>query len=63
MHTFVGKSCRIHHNSDMSGQVIISTPGAKIEVSGEDLLEFVAVFIRGEKINSLEQKPWQEFLK
>jgi len=47
----------------MSGQVIISTPGAKIEVLGEDLLEFVAEFIRGEKINSLEQKPWQEFLK
>lgn len=23
MHTFEGKSCRIHHNSDMSGEVHI----------------------------------------
>lgn len=42
-------------NSDMSGNVIIAHRGQEIEVPGEHLLQFVANYIRQERIASLEQ--------
>ena len=43
MHTFKGESCRIHYNSDMSGEIIISnsTTNAQITVKFADLVKFV----------------------
>jgi hypothetical protein len=53
MHTFVGKTCRIHYNPDLSGDVIITKGKDSIEVAGEDLREFI------EQIQEMERK-WQE---
>lgn len=66
MDTFVGKSCRIHHNSDLSGKAIITIPShgtsKTIEVLAEDLLDFIAEFVRGERISKLEQASTKEIL-
>ena len=57
MHTFEGKSCRIHHNSDMSGEVYICDKNYddELEVEAQDILDFVANYIRAERIEKLEQ--------
>ena len=57
MHTFEGKSCRIHFNSDMSGEVHICNKESneEIQVEGQDILDFVANYVRHEKISVLEQ--------
>ena len=58
MHTFVGKKTRIHYNSDMSGDCIIMNEETKesVKVSCEDILDFVADYVRFQKIYKLEQK-------
>lgn len=57
MHTFEGKSCRIHHNSDMSGEINICDKNSdkKLAVEAQDILDFVAEYIRAERIGMLEQ--------
>ena len=52
MHTFEGKSCRIHHNSDMSGEIHICDKNSDKElvVEGQDILDFVADYIKTEKV-------------
>ena len=57
MHTFEGKSCRIHHNSDMSGEVHICDKNSddELKVEAQDILDFVANYIRAERIEKLEQ--------
>lgn len=57
MHTFEGKSCRIHHNSDMSGEVYICDKNSddELKVEAQDILDFVANYIRAERIEKLEQ--------
>jgi hypothetical protein len=64
VHTFTGKKCRIHHNSDMSGDAIISSDDAEqIKVPVSDILAFVADHIRTEKISQLEQMTDKDILK
>ena len=57
MHTFEGKGCRIHHNSDMSGEVYICDKNSddELKVEAQDILDFVANYIRAERIEKLEQ--------
>lgn len=57
MHTFEGNKTRIHYNSDMSGDCIIfnKEDGQEIRVSCEDILDFVANYVRIQKISKLEQ--------
>lgn len=57
MHTFEGKSCRIHFNSDMSGDVYICDKNSSKElvVEAQDILDFVTNYVRSEKISNLEQ--------
>ena len=64
MHTFEGKSCRIHHNSDMSGEIYICDKNSDKElvVEGQDNLDFVADYIRTEKIGMLEQMSTDSIL-
>lgn len=64
MHTFEGKSCRIHHNSDMSGEVHISDKNSDKElvVEVQDILDFVADYIRTKKIGMLEQMSTDSIL-
>lgn len=64
MHTFKTDNIRIHHNSDMSGMVIVMRidSGQSIEVQGEDLIEFVAGWARRQKIGKLEELSANEVL-
>ena len=62
MHTFKGKNCVIHYNSDMSGDVTITKDG-KLDVFGEDLLRFVSSYIVSEKIAELELADPVDLLK
>lgn len=56
-----------HYNSDMSGNVLITNVYNEkyqfVEISGSDILEFVAEFIRSKKISQLEQMNTKEILK
>jgi hypothetical protein len=65
MHTFKGESCRIHHNSDMSGDlhIIKSHTEEQIVIEAEDILKFVAEYIRSERVGEIESKDWREFVK
>ena len=64
MHTFKGKSCRIHYNSDMSGEVHICDKKSDKElvVDAQDILDFVADYIRLERIGMLEQMSTESIL-
>lgn len=64
MHTFDGKSCRIHFNSDMSGEIHICDKDSykEIKVDGQDILDFVANHVRRERISKLEQMETREIL-
>lgn len=63
MHTFKGKNCVIHYNSDMSGDVTITTKDGKLDVFGEDLLRFISSYIVSEKIAELEIADPVDLLK
>lgn len=64
MHTFEGKSCRIHHNSDMSGEVYICDKNSDKElvIDAQDILDFVADYIRSQRIGMLEQMSTENIL-
>ena len=64
MQTFNGKKTRIHYNSDMSGDCIIFNKETEQEVniSCEDILKFVAEYIKIQKISKLEQMNSAEIL-
>lgn len=64
MHTFEGKSCRIHHNSDMSGEVHICDKNSDKElvIDAHDILDFVADYIKTERIRMLEQMSTDSIL-
>ncbi len=65
-HTFEGpsKKTRFHYNSDLSGDVSIHVDDENglraLNVPGEDLLAFVADYVRGRKISALEDAEWHE---
>ena len=55
MHTTVIKETRFHHNSDFSGDIIITRSGEEsIEVPFEDLVEIVAKMEYNKEIERLE---------
>lgn len=64
MHTFNGKKAAIHYNSDMSGNCIIFNRETEhgTEVPCEDILDFVAEYVRSQKISKLEQMDSKEIL-
>lgn len=64
MHTFNGNKTRIHYNLDMSGECIIFNKETEqeIKVSCEDILEFVAEYVKIQKISKLEQMDSEEIL-
>ena len=51
MHTFNGKSCDIHYNSDFSGEAIIYNKNdhTVMCVDSQDLINFVAEYVRSKK--------------
>ena len=64
MHTFNGKKSAIHFNSDMSGECIIFNKETEqeVKVPCEDILEFVADYVRSQKISKLEQMETKDIL-
>lgn len=65
MHTFDGDSCIIVHHSDLSGDMHIKSKlggGAAMQIKGEDLLHFIADYVRMKKISALEQASAEEIL-
>lgn len=54
-HTFNGKTITIHYNSDLSGEATLVTNHVRDEIDPKDLLDFVAHYIRTERISELEQ--------
>jgi len=65
MHTFKGKSCTIHFNSDMSGELEIYIPETKVRigVQADDILEFVMEHIKSQKIAEMESMGWKDFMR
>lgn len=66
MHSKDLKSCTIHYNSDLSGEVIIvpkENPESEIRVLGEDLIEFIGGHFINEKKSALEQLSGVEYFK
>lgn len=57
MHTFDGRNTRIHFNSDMSGdcEIIEKESGNSVKVPCGDIFDFIADYVRGQKIGDLEQ--------
>ncbi len=64
MHTLTtARGTTFHYNSDLSGDVIIVSPGyMDTTVPAICLLEFVADYVRGEKIAALEQATTRQIL-
>ena len=75
MMNFEGKTCVINYHSDLSGNIIISPKidieyevldkggeDNSFEVSGEDILDFVAEYVRSKRISELEQMDTQGIL-
>lgn len=79
MHTFNGKNgTTIHHNGDLSGEVIITRRSGRkdyrgellpeitfddnVRLDGEDLIEFVADYVRMQKITKLEEMSTEDVL-
>ena len=64
MHTFNGKKTRIHFNSDMSGDCIVINTDTeqKVEIPCEDIISFVAEYVRSERIGKIEQMGTDEIL-
>lgn len=54
MHSFHGDNVVIHHNGDYSGEVIICQEGKEIRMNAGDLIDFIAEYVRREKIKQLE---------
>lgn len=62
MHTYKAQNTTFVHDSDLSGDVIIRRGNNEIEVPGEDLLSFVAEYVRSERVGALESASHREIL-
>ena len=64
MHNYNWKSCSIIYNSDMSGDTVIvdKVNGKSVSISGYDILDFVASYIRDKKVSALENMSTDEIL-
>ena len=60
MHTFNGKSCNIHYNSDFSGYN--KNDHTEMRVDSQDLINFVAEYVRSKKVSQLENMNSDEIL-
>lgn len=64
MHSYLGdRGITFHHNSDLSGDVIISgAPFGEFRIAGKDILKLAAAFVAQEKIGRIEQMDYREVL-
>ena len=64
MHIYNGNRCRIHYNSDMSGEVCINskTSDKEITVNAQDILDFVANYVKSKRIARIEKMETETIL-
>jgi len=62
MHNFNGKLTTFNYNPDFSGEVCITVAEGSIWVRGQDLLDFVAEYVRANKICQLENASSKQLL-
>lgn len=65
MHSFHGKSVNIHYDADIKlGECIIinKETGEEIRANGRDLLNFVAEYVREQKIVKIESAGTTDIL-
>jgi len=73
MKIFKGTTCTIHSNSDLSGNIVITTSnknvdiysdnrGVEIRISASDLLEFITNHFKNEKISQIEKMDIRKLL-
>lgn len=67
MHTFKGQSCVILHNGDYSGDATIRVLNteetevkAEVIISCNDLFEFVAAYVKDEKMGQIEKADFKQ---
>ena len=64
MHTFKGEKTRIHYNLDMSGtcNIIDMETECEVTVPCEDIVAFVAEYVRSQRVGEIEQMGIKEVL-
>lgn len=64
MHTFNGGSCIIHYDGDFSGEAIICNKNnnTEVRVDTQDLIDFIAEYVRNKKVGRLENMNSDEIL-
>jgi hypothetical protein len=63
MHTYNTNHFTFHHDSDLSGVIIIvNTSGEEFEIIGSELLEFISLYVMKKKITKLVNMTNEELL-
>lgn len=62
-HIFLGKSCRIYYNSDLSGHITIRQEDDMVNIEAEDLFVFLGEWLKGRAIADLEKTNPKDFLR
>ncbi len=63
MHFFeANNGTKFNYSSDMSGDINIISKDQTSHVNGNDILQFVAEYLRRKEISKLEDMCWQEIL-
>jgi len=62
MHTSIIRDTKFLHSADYSGNIEIVNSTGKIEVPFEVLLDFVAHYVLGKKMKSLEKQSTNQIL-
>lgn len=64
MHTFTGRKSLFQANSDLSGDcyIVETETGRGIDVPCDDILDFVAEYIRSRRIGEIEQMSTKDIL-
>ena len=64
MHTLELPNTIFHYNSDLSGDVyiVVKSSATTLNVSGADLIVFVAEYVRNHKVAELEDAPIDKIL-
>ena len=65
MNTFNGKSVKVFHNSDYSGDCLIinKETNEEMNILTDDLIDFVAEYVKKQKIKDIECMTSMEILR
>lgn len=65
MNTFNGKSVKVFHNSDYSGDCLIinKETNEEMNILTDDLIDFVAEYVKKQKIKDIEYMTSMEILR